>query len=52
MQLKSRLDSTSDLLTKQHSGGAHARDKRRIEEVDVNQEVNSQCWSNLFESFA
>lgn len=52
MQLDSRLDSTSDLLTKSRAGNAHAGDKRRIDEVDQNQEVNSQCWSNLFESFA
>ncbi len=52
MQLNSRLDSTSDLLTKSRAGGPHAGDKRRIDEVDQNQEVNSQCWSTLFESFA
>jgi len=52
MQLNSRLDSTSDLLTKSRAGGPHAGDKRHIDEVDQNQEVNSQCWSNLFESFA
>jgi uncharacterized membrane protein len=52
LQLDSRLDSASDLLTKSRPGGAHAGDKRSIDEVDQNQEVNSQCWSNLFESFA
>lgn len=52
MHVDSRLDSTADLLTKSRSGGAHAGDKRRIEEVDANSDVNSQCWSNLFESFA
>lgn len=47
-----RLDTAADMLTKASSNDRETGVKRSIDQVDPSTDLNSRCWSSLFESFA
>lgn len=52
IMLDARLDATTNRLTHARAAASSVGDKRPIDEVDADSDVNSKCWAHLFESFA